>query len=348
MRWIPFVPVLLASLPLAPAAAQAVGEQAPDVEWQKTFNFDTAPATKLSELRGSVVLLEFWATWCGPCRAQIPHMNELHAQQADRGLVVVGVSNETEAVVEPFVQKMEMRYPIALAKPDGYAVRGIPHAFLIGTDGKILWAGHPATLDAKVVDTALAGAKPAFVAKGLEEVQALRHSGDVGAAYNKAKDLLQGGTLPERAQAQAKAWMQGIEKQVADGLAAADAAERSKDTFQLWSRLEPLALRFHGVPGADVARTRFDALLANPEGKREVEAGRKLADAEARENAQDFDGAYTRYKALATSHAATAAGRKADERWRAIEKDGKLGFDATCGYCKAAGAACPQHRRKPK
>jgi hypothetical protein len=142
--------------------------------------------------------------------------------------------------------------------------------------------------------------------------------------------------------------MQGIEKQVADGLAAADAAERAKDTFALWSTLEPLALRFHGVPGADAARTRFDALLANPETRREVEAGRKLADAEAREAAQDFDGAYTRYKALAGSHAGTAAGRKADERHRAIEKDGKLGFDATCGYCKSANAACPQHRRKPK
>jgi thiol-disulfide isomerase/thioredoxin len=330
------------------AFAQEVGQPAPDIQWRTTLHFDTAPATKLSDLRGSVVLLEFWATWCGPCRAMIPKLNTLHAEKADQGLVIVGLSSEQDAVVQAFLEKTRMDYPIALAMSPGYQVTGIPHSFLIGTDGRLLWRGHPATLDHAEIDKALVGACSAFVAAGLGEVHALRKQQEFGAAYLKAKDLLAAGGLGPQATAQATRWADQAEAEVRARTAAADAAEAAKDPYQVWLQLEPMALRYHGVPGAQELAKRYATLMADARNKREIEAGKQLVAAQELESANDFDGAHTQYKALVGSHGNTAAGKKAAEAMKEIERLGKLGYQASCGYCRASGAACATHRRKKK
>jgi thiol-disulfide isomerase/thioredoxin len=331
-----------------PVFAQEVGQQAPEIQWATTIQFDTAPAGKLSDLRGSVVLLEFWATWCGPCRAIIPKMNKLHAEKLNQGLIIIGLSNEDEAVVKNFLQKTQMDYPIALAKADGYDVQGIPHSFLIGTDGKLLWRGHPASLDVAMIDKALVGAVSPFVATGLAEVSQLRKQQEFGAAYLKAKDLLAAGGLTERAAAQAKRWVEEIEAEVQARAGGADAAEQAKDPYLQWLHLEPVALRYQGVPGAAALAKRHAELMADAPSKREIEAGKRLAVAKALEEARDFDGAFAQYKALIAMHEGTLAGKRAVEASKEIERLGKLGYQAHCAYCTSAGVACPTHRRKQK
>lgn len=101
----------------------------------------------------NVYVVEFWATWCPPCRRSIPHLTEIQKQFKDKGVVVVGVSDEKPETVKPFVKKMGDQMDYTVAVDDGrktfksymqaYGQRGIPHAFIVGKDGKVVWHGHP-------------------------------------------------------------------------------------------------------------------------------------------------------------------------------------------------------------
>src|SRR4051794_7325019 len=66
----------------------------------------------LKTLRGKPVVVEFWATWCGPCRKTIPHLAELHKKYKDSGLVIVGLTDEPKDKVEEFTKKIEMPYVV--------------------------------------------------------------------------------------------------------------------------------------------------------------------------------------------------------------------------------------------
>ncbi|HEU0300037.1 MAG TPA: TlpA disulfide reductase family protein [Longimicrobium sp.] len=100
----------------------------------------------LAHLRGRPVLLNVWATWCHPCRQEIPALEQLHRTYAPRGLQVIGVSidqGDQEQGIREFLQEFGASYPIWL-DPDGeiqaaYSTMGVPNTFLIGPDGRILW-----------------------------------------------------------------------------------------------------------------------------------------------------------------------------------------------------------------
>jgi len=100
------------------------------------------PVTSES-LKGKVVIVDFWATWCGPCRAAIPHLMELHKTYKDKGFEVVGVSVDQQGpgVVQTFVTQHQIQYTIAMGNQkivsDFGGIRGIPTAFIISQDGKI-------------------------------------------------------------------------------------------------------------------------------------------------------------------------------------------------------------------
>jgi len=96
----------------------------------------------LASYRGKVVLLNFWATWCTPCRGEIPHFVELQSQYGGRGLQIVGISmDDGPAPVRNFYQEHKMNYPVALGTEkvaEAYGgVLGLPVTFLIDRDGRI-------------------------------------------------------------------------------------------------------------------------------------------------------------------------------------------------------------------
>lgn len=103
-------------------------------------------SVSLAGERGKVVLLNIWATWCHPCREELPILQRLHETNADRGLRMVGVSVDAageEAKIRSFVRDFGLTYPIWL-DPDErisslYLAPGVPASYLIGRDGTLRW-----------------------------------------------------------------------------------------------------------------------------------------------------------------------------------------------------------------
>jgi thiol-disulfide isomerase/thioredoxin len=111
------------------------------------------------ELTGKPVLVEFWATWCPPCRKSIPHLNEVYAKYKDKGLTIVGITNEDEATVKKFQEKIPMTYNVAINASQQllqqFGVEGIPTAFLVDKSGKVVWTGHPMELTESMIQKVL-------------------------------------------------------------------------------------------------------------------------------------------------------------------------------------------------
>ncbi len=130
------------SLTASAAPKDWIGKQLPDL---KVTYLAATP-----DLKGKPAIVEFWATWCPPCRASIPHLNELHKKFKDKGLAVVGITDEDKQTVTKFQKGVPMDYSVAMDKggklSKDFGIRGIPHAFIVGKDGKIVWEGHPMTM----------------------------------------------------------------------------------------------------------------------------------------------------------------------------------------------------------
>ena len=130
-------------LVLAGSAARAQeGKQPKEINAKGFLNSE---AVTLEKLKGKVVVVEFWATWCPPCRASIPHLVDLRNKLDKSKVEIIGLTDEPLDKIEKFVKDMKMNYTVGYGSTSGgdYGVTGIPHAFVIGPDGKIAWDGHP-------------------------------------------------------------------------------------------------------------------------------------------------------------------------------------------------------------
>lgn len=129
--------------------ATAVLRAGPAADWNLK-NLD-GKSVKLSDFKGKVVILDFWATWCPPCREEIPGFIELQKQYGDKGLTVIGISLDQggSEVVSAFVKAEKINYPIVLgdeAVAHNYGdIQAIPTTFIIDPNGNIVGAHQGAT-----------------------------------------------------------------------------------------------------------------------------------------------------------------------------------------------------------
>jgi len=111
----------------------------------------------LSDYRGKVVVLDFWATWCDPCKEEIPHFIEMQSKYAGEGLQVLGISmDDDEKPVRAFQQQFKMNYPVAIGNPQLASqyggILGLPITFLIDRQGRIS-ARHVGATNKAVFET---------------------------------------------------------------------------------------------------------------------------------------------------------------------------------------------------
>jgi thiol-disulfide isomerase/thioredoxin len=152
---------LVAASTVAVAGELKVGDPAPKITVSSWVKGDPVPAFQKDHL----YVVEFWATWCGPCKRSIPHLTELQKEYAEDNVTFIGVSvwESDPSKVEPFVEEMGDKMAYTVAKdliPEGAesgvmaetwmaaaGQKGIPAAFIVGRDGKIAWIGHPMSMD---------------------------------------------------------------------------------------------------------------------------------------------------------------------------------------------------------
>lgn len=132
---------LLAALTTLPPAAFALaaGDRAPEI----AATANGAPL-RMSALRGQVVLVDFWASWCGPCKQSFPWLNAMHAKYASQGLRIVGINVDTKREdAERFLAQVPAKFQLAYdprgETPAAWQVKAMPSSVLVGPDGRVLY-----------------------------------------------------------------------------------------------------------------------------------------------------------------------------------------------------------------
>lgn len=146
------VPMILGNEPpihmeeprLAATRDQASCKADRNVNFDLTVKDMHGASVRLSDFKGKAILLNYWATWCGPCKAEIPIFNELYAEYKDKGFVILGISSDDDVpTLRQFVKTMPMTYPVLLAEEREEVldaagpIYGFPTSFYIDRTGAV-------------------------------------------------------------------------------------------------------------------------------------------------------------------------------------------------------------------
>ncbi len=118
------------------------------------FDLEAVDGGRITDesLRGKLVIVDFWATWCGPCMAAMPHMKELYAEYKDQGVEVLGISLDRDMeTLRNTIAEHELawlhHYDKSREMSKKWGVSGIPTVFILSPEGEVLWRGHPMSMD---------------------------------------------------------------------------------------------------------------------------------------------------------------------------------------------------------
>lgn len=327
--------LLAAALTVPATAAVSVGQPAPAISANDWLN---VPPLSLAKLRGKIVVVEFWATWCGPCRTTIPHLVKLHEKYRAKGVVIMGLTEESKAKAEPFAKQMGMTYAVGCGSRSSntYGVRGIPHAFVVDVAGRVVWRGHPAGTAMETAIQEQLRTNPPTLLSPQQKAQTLALLDKVEEAIGekkypqaiamlgRVKDPDQDPAVKERV----SAIREKLAAQAEARFAEAEKHIKQKAYYEADVTLVEVTALGSGSDLAETARTRRAELhkdkairAAIDQGRREHEAAEALAKLE--KDAPEMAPALRlrAYEALAKAHPGTEAGVTAASRAKGMRDD---------------------------
>jgi thiol-disulfide isomerase/thioredoxin len=292
------------------------------------------------DLKGKIVILDFWATWCPPCREEVPHMVKTNEEYASKGLQIIGVSlDQSIGDMKPFISQNKMSW---LHSFDGkrtlskqFGVDSIPRVFLFSPDGVLRWTGHPARLDKELKDVfekyppQLVDAKVLETAKGiLDDATKKADAGDTKAAL-RIMAKLPPEASQDKAFAESANGLRGkLDAAAQEMLAAADKDIEAGKFVPAAERLRDLSLSLGNLPIGIEAKKKLTALMSKPEVKQAVEAAQREAhasvavgEAEKLRAAKKHEQAYPMFRQLAKAWVGTPSGDKAAAVVKEYESD---------------------------
>jgi thiol-disulfide isomerase/thioredoxin len=297
----------------------------------------------LADYKGKIVIVDFWATWCGPCMNEAPHMVETYEKYHPKGLEFIGVSlDEDGASLTNVAKEKNFTWPQyfdgkgwknALAVEWG--VKSIPRTFLIGPDGDVLWTGHPAELD-QPLEKAFKQHPPQLVDS--------KTLADATAALDKAEAAMKDGhyldafaamaKVPSAAKADEKTAKRiadvqsGLESAGQKMLADVDPVIASGNYVEAAAKLRELTDSLAGTRLAAKAGQKLADLKRDPKAKAALELAEKSSRAqEALDAAQKLqtdkkeEAAYVAFKALVKTYPGTDQAKTASDAVAQYEKD---------------------------
>ncbi|MFH1021861.1 MAG: redoxin family protein [Planctomycetota bacterium] len=340
------VGVLGAGIAMWAVPAELLNNKAPKItvkEWV------TPDPPNVDVLQGQVYVVEFWATWCGPCMATIPHVIEIQKKFKDRGLLVMGLAQkDTVDKVKACIQSKGMNYAVAMDDDTGsrYGVTGIPHASVVNHEGVVVWDGHPGGegMEAAIEKALDAAPPPLLAGVDLGVFSALKKplSGgkDFAGAYRSVAAKIGGsdaalGTV-------ARAIVETVDKRIKGKMDEAQAL-REKEPYEAYRIFSRLVECYGGIDLVKPAQDACRELSARKEIRDEASAEKALKQVERAlqglrtcpehtsfragcagclgKNRQTFPQIVSELGGIVRNYGATAAGGRAKELYDSLKAE---------------------------